>query len=267
MLISELNVASRSLYLFQPPYDCLAPVATTWLPGPDAPEGEAVVWCMGSTRDPGVEFAALAGRSHGLALIMVLPPPDELEPVREYLASLYALRPKAVLPHVAIDAVSALRAVLYAPPASIGVSLGNYLAGRGVLPDDDTRAWVCRIFDLAPEVRSVTRLSSMLCMSRRTLGRHFAEAGLPVPSHWLQFARLLHAVFQLQRNGTSVFHVASKLGYPDGFTLSNQMKRILDLRPSEVRGVLGWEWVVERWLRREKRSDQIKDGKTRSLEP
>ena len=29
------------------------------------------------------------------------------------------------------------------------------------------------------------------------------------------------------------------------------MKRMIGFRPSEVRQRLGWEWIVEAWLRRE----------------
>jgi hypothetical protein len=29
------------------------------------------------------------------------------------------------------------------------------------------------------------------------------------------------------------------------------MKRLIGYRPTEVRAWLGWEWVIEAWLRRE----------------
>jgi hypothetical protein len=29
------------------------------------------------------------------------------------------------------------------------------------------------------------------------------------------------------------------------------MKRMIGYRPTEVRNLLGWEWIVEAWLRRE----------------
>ncbi|MEJ2187093.1 MAG: helix-turn-helix domain-containing protein [Gemmatimonadota bacterium] len=252
MLISELYTTSQGLHLFRPPYQSVRPIPVEWLPGPDMPRGEAVVWCMRGTVQSMDECSALEERRHGVPLIVILPPPVEIAGVRDCLRRIDQLRPKGVLPHVDIDAVGALRSVLYAPPVRVGQSLAGYLTGRGFLNDDTIRGYVSQIFDAAPQVRSVSKLSSMLCMSRRTLGRHFATAGLPVPSHWLQFARLLHAVFQLQHNGPSVFHVACRLGYPDGFTMSNQMKRVLGIRPSEIRGVLGWEWIVERWLRRER---------------
>jgi hypothetical protein len=33
--------------------------------------------------------------------------------------------------------------------------------------------------------------------------------------------------------------------------MSNQMKRLIGYRPSDIRACLGWEWIVEAWLRRE----------------
>ena len=44
---------------------------------------------------------------------------------------------------------------------------------------------------------------------------------------------------------------ASRHGYPDGFALSNQMKRLTDVRPSDVKGHIGWEWVLESWIQKE----------------
>ena len=41
---------------------------------------------------------------------------------------------------------------------------------------------VKRIFELAPEISSVTKLARRMYTSRRTLGRHFALSGVPVPS-------------------------------------------------------------------------------------
>jgi hypothetical protein len=55
----------------------------------------------------------------------------------------------------------------------------------------------------------------------------------------------------LQSTDQSLFQVARRLGYPDGFTLSNQMERLVGVRPSVVRERLGWEWVAECWLQKE----------------
>ena len=115
-------------------------------------------------------------------------------------------------------------------------------------------ARVAAIFDRAAHVGSVEQLSQTLFQSRRTLGRFFKDRNLPVPSHWLQFARLLHVSVQLQNTTTSIGRVAGRFGFPDGFTMSNSMKRLIGYRPSFVREHLGWEWLLAAWLRSEGRS-------------
>ena len=71
------------------------------------------------------------------------------------------------------------------------------------------------------------------------------------PSHWLHFARLLRVTIRLQNSQDSVLSVGYELGYPDGFSLSNQMARLTGYRPTEARMYLGWEWLLEAWLRQE----------------
>jgi hypothetical protein len=39
--------------------------------------------------------------------------------------------------------------------------------------------------------------------------------------------------------------------------MSNQMKRMIGYRPTEVREHLGWEWIVEAWLRREATAGRV----------
>jgi transcriptional regulator GlxA family with amidase domain len=112
---------------------------------------------------------------------------------------------------------------------------------------------ISKIFELAPTVPSISALSRRLYTSRRSLGRYFESERLPVPSHWLQFARLLYIATSLQANpDVPVFRIAVQLGYPDGFTMSNQMRRLIGCRPTDVRENLGYEWFIEEWLDMEK---------------
>jgi AraC-like DNA-binding protein len=127
----------------------------------------------------------------------------------------------------------------------------DYLAWRGIVLDQETRHIVRKTLELSEDVRTVSALSRSLYLSRRALGRRFLERGIPVPSHWLHFGRVLRACVQLQNMKSSLFDVASDLSYPDGFALSNQMSRLVGVRPSVAREYLGWEWILESWLRRE----------------
>ena len=75
--------------------------------------------------------------------------------------------------------------------------------------------------------------------------------GLPVPSHWLHFARVLRAALLLQSSAVTLAEAARRYGYPDGFALSNQMHRLVGVRPSDARRYLGWDWLVEAWIQTE----------------
>jgi len=136
-------------------------------------------------------------------------------------------------------------------PDDLAGEVWDYLSWRGLSLDSDTRHLVRRTLDLAGEIRTVTALARSLYLSRRALGRRFMERGIPVPSHWLHFGRILRAALHLQGVRSTLFDVACALGYPDGFALSNQMHRLAGIRPSMARDHLGWEWVVESWVRKE----------------
>ena len=136
---------------------------------------------------------------------------------------------------------------------------------RGLIVDPNTIHLLRRIVELSAEARSITALSRGLYLSRRTLGRHLLTAGLPVPSHWLQLSRILRLSARLQNSEASVFSIACESGYPDGFSLSNQMKRLVGYRPSEVREFLGWEWIFEAWPRKEASEGTLTPGARRVL--
>lgn len=239
------------LALFGPPYEHFEPIDTSWTPPPPLPQGLALVWWLVDGEAQEDEFRWLYSRPWGLPLFIVLPPPTEIGRALPLLSYVNGMSPRAVLPGGPLVTPLHLRRLLRMPPRQLGAAVTSYLTRRQLLVQDDIRRDVRKIFDSTPEVTSVSKLARRLYISRRTMGRHFAAAGLPVPSHWLQFARLLLVSFRLQDNKHTVARIASRLGYPDGFTLSNQMKRLLDCRPSDIRNRLGWEWIVEMWIRTE----------------
>ena len=240
----------QGLHLFRPPYrECtiIDPDAHPGDPGP----GEAAVWFMGPGRRVHDELRWCALRPRGMPLFIVLPAPADVPDLADVLRLLPGLRPRGVLPGVGRGVIPALRSLLGAPPAALPRAVADHLEDMGVIPDPETRKRIETIFSAAPGTRSIQGLSRRFCQSRRTLGRFFQERGLPVPSHWLQFARILHISIQLQNTTLNIGRVAVRFGYPDGFTMSNTMKRLTGYRPSFVREHLGWEWIVEAWWRRE----------------
>ena len=246
--------ATSSLALFQPPYDRLAACGHDIIGDMGDVEswkGRALIWLLNDGTDQMANFEALRYKPPGLPLIVLLPPPAQIRSVLELLPLVRNLSPRMILPHGLVDTPYRLCQVLATSPRSIPATLTDYLVRRGILRTKRSAREFMRIVELAPETRSISALSRRMYTSRRTLGRHLISTGMPVPSHCLQFARLFHVALQLQTDDAAVFRIATRLGYADGFTMSNQMKRLIGYRPSEVRRLLGWEWVVEAWLKKE----------------
>jgi AraC-like DNA-binding protein len=246
---------SCRIHTFAAPYEriepAVAPAAITSGNGPIL-KGTALIWWLVDSATQESEFDLLRNRPACLPLIILLPPARDIHKSLPLLNLIGLLEPRAVLPGTNLGSPERLRHVLANPPRTLSEAATRSLVRRGVLTSRPLRQEVQRIFELAPEVTSITKLARRMYSSRRTLGRHFGLANLPVPSHWLQFARLLHVSVQLQHDHGAMHRIAARAGYPDGFTMSNQMKRLIGYRPTEVREHLGWEWIIESWLRREK---------------
>ena len=243
--------ALASVSLFAPPYQELAPC------DPERSfarsRGCALVWYLHDGDQQRDEYEWLLAREARVPLFIVLPPATAIAPVLPMIPMLNALHARGVLPNGPVDSVEPIRMLLRSAPRDLPAAIVNYLTRRGVLRETKARSLIGKIFELAPSVPSISGLSRRLYTSRRSLGRYFESQQLPVPSHWLQFARLLYVAAGLQANyDVPVFRIAVQLGYPDGFTMSNQMKRLVGCRPTDVRENLGYEWFVEDWLEMER---------------
>jgi len=247
------RAAIDQFFHFRPPYRTLTreeAVVPDWGRGSSAGLGHLLLWVVGAPLS-GRAFEAAQGRPPGLPLVVVLPAADAAGEASELLRIIELCRPHSVLPHHLQPSPLDLRALLRRPPDDLVSEVMDYLGWRGITTDQDTRHLVRRTLELSSELRTVSALSRSLYLSRRALGRRFLDRGLPVPSHWLHFGRVLRACLDLQNLESNLFDVACDHGYPDGFALSNQMNRLVGLRPSMVRENLGWEWILEAWLSRE----------------
>jgi AraC-like DNA-binding protein len=241
----------QGLYHYRSPYDEYEPVDLGWRP--DAPEpGGAIVWFMAPVGRIHEELSWLDARPGSVPLFVVLPEPEDILPIAPILRRIPDIRPRGVVPSAGRGLGEALRTLLASPPPRLPRAVADQLEESDFVPDRATRKVVERVFAAAPHVTSIELLSARMCQSRRTLGRFFRDRGLPVPSHWLQFARILHVAIQLQNTRLSINRVSARFGYTDGFTMSNSMKRLTGYRPSFVREHLGWEWIVDVWVRRER---------------
>jgi len=215
--------------------------------GPLPNRGSVLIWNM-AAGDRARAGRAVRDRPPGVALFILLPPTSCWEPTGALLNLMDNCRPHSVLPAMEEVDTEELVAVLKRFPSELAVEVMDYLQWRGMDLDQDTRRLLRKILELSGELRTVSGLSRALYMSRRALGRRFMSRGLPVPSHWLHFGRILQAAIRLQDPSANLFAIGCDLGYPDGFALSNQMKRLIGLRPSIMRECFGWEWIVESWL-------------------
>lgn len=254
-----------------PAFSILAPPYRRLLPLADPGElvgarrlfrGVALVWDL-ERGDWGRGYRAIRDRPGGVSLMVVLPPPDRLGDVDGLLQMTEQCRPHTLLPHHPDPDAGELTVLLRRAPSDLASDVLDYLAWRGIRTDRDTRSLLARTIELSGHLTTVSGLSRALYLSRRALGRRFRNSGIPVPSHWLHFLRVLRACVELQNSDKNLFRVACDLGYPDGFSLSNQMKRLTGVRPSEARTHLGWEWILEAWLRSEAREG----GLTHALDP
>lgn len=233
--------------LMRPPYRHLRPVDHA---RPVRPRGGGwvMVWNLGANGWP--SGSELVARRHaGVALAIVLP--DDGFAIAQVLRAIERSRPQAVLPYHTAPRPTDVACVIRRPPASLSTAVTEYLEWRGFALDPVTRSVLRRTVELSAHVQTITSLAKNLYMSRRALGRRFMSSGLPVPSHWLHASRILRAAIKLQNSDASLFSIAVSLGYPDGFSLSNQMSRLCGIRPLDTRTRLGWEWVFECWLARE----------------
>ncbi|MCJ7629183.1 MAG: AraC family transcriptional regulator [Longimicrobiales bacterium] len=200
---------------------------------------------------------SVRARPPGVALFVVLPPTSELGSGEALFRLMELCRPHSVLPYVREIDPEELVSVLRRFPSQLAVEVTEYLLWRGVEVDVDTRRLLRKTLELSGELRTVSGLARALYMSRRALGRRFMTRGLPVPSHWLHFGRILRGSLRLQDPRANLYGVGCELGYPDGFAFSNQMKRLTGLRPSIMRECFGWEWIVESWLFTEAQSGSL----------
>ncbi len=245
-------MAAHTLSILTHPYRQLQPVTRDRAQLKEAARlpGSALIWRMGPERREGIH-ALVENRPGGLSLIAILPPARSVERDPELVRLVNRTRPHGLLPHHGEPHPTDLATVLSRPPLDLCSEITDYLAWRGLVVDRDTAQLLRRIVELSADLRTVTALARGLYMSRRALGRRLMTRGLPVPSHWLQIARILRVAVRLQNSDASIVTLAYAAGYPDGFSMSNQMHRLIGYRPSQLREYLGWEWIFEAWLRAE----------------
>ncbi len=252
------NDSRPPFLLITPPYRNFVPLTAPleFLRDGTGLKGSAVVWFVG-TGELSSNLEIARQRPAGVVLILILPPASSLSIEVDLLGIIGRCRPSAIVPHHEDVEPEDIRALIRRPPSNLPVEFTEYLAWRGIRVDRETRRIIRSTVELSRHLTTIASLSRAVYLSRRALGRRFVSRGLPVPSHWLQLSRILRAVLRLQNSAESLHTVACALGYPDGFALSNQMNRLTGVRPSTARRCLGWEWLIECWLRKERQNGAL----------
>jgi AraC-like DNA-binding protein len=151
-----------------------------------------------------------------------------------------------------------LRELLRAARAGItdvivpGVSDVGEVVGHALSPPDRERAMasvLSAVTALAPAASrpileycvrhaklgfSAKQLSGAMAVSRSTLGRRMADAGLPSPGALLTWSRLLTASYLLEDGSRTVADVARAVGFTSEIALRRSLKRVAGFRPSEL---------------------------------
>jgi AraC-like DNA-binding protein len=102
----------------------------------------------------------------------------------------------------------------------------------------------------APGCGQVGELLDGLGHPERTVRTWFRRAGVPGPGKWLAATHAVRAALRLQAEEAPLLMLAVECGYSDHSSLSRQSLRLFGVRPGAIRGTLGWEWLLDRWLRR-----------------
>jgi AraC-like DNA-binding protein len=142
----------------------------------------------------------------------------------------------------------ALRPLLTAPD-DLGSDVVEWMRLRGMVLPPAVGELLRQIVGLAWEYPHLTDLLDTLAESERTARHRFGRAGLRPPRAWHRAARALYWALRIQAEPeTPLLPLALAAGYSDHSGLCRQLVRTFGYTPGFVRGTLGWEWLLARWM-------------------
>ncbi|HET7321035.1 MAG TPA: helix-turn-helix domain-containing protein [Longimicrobiaceae bacterium] len=127
----------------------------------------------------------------------------------------------------------------------------EWLDLRGVRLSPAVRQLLQNIFLGAAEHREIGAVLREVGTPESTARFQLHKRRLPAPGRWHQAARALLATLRMQAEpDRPLLSLAYELGYADHSALSQLVNRTFGLRPGRARTILGWEWLMDRWLQR-----------------
>ena len=252
-MLSQALLAPPALFQLSPPYEQFEAVPDPSALAPqDLPEAALLAVGVASSEDVWADVAALVPRLRARypaapVVLRVGRPAEAGDVVWEQRAT--ELRVRAVVYEG--ERVPARLRTLLTQPIDLSFELTEWLPLRlpGIAPG--IVELVGDIVHLSPQYAEVGALLTTVGRAERTVRTWFRRAGVPGPGKWLAVAHALRAARRLQSEDRApLLALAVECGYSDHSSLSRQSLRLFGLRPGAIRRTLGWEWLVDRWLRR-----------------
>jgi AraC-like DNA-binding protein len=179
-----------------------------------------------------------------VVLLLEMPPEEGILAA----ARLSSLRCRAVV-RVGPELPAILRDVL-TDPANLGRDVIDWLRLRSIRLNPHQADLLEKIFTDAPDHGDLTALLARHHIPPSTARFRLRKRGLPSPNRCFQAARAIHAVLRLlAQPELPVATVARRLRFADHSALAHLLRRSLGVTSQEIRGTLGWEWLLDRWLR------------------
>lgn len=135
-------------------------------------------------------------------------------------------------------------------PSMLAQDVVSWLQLRSIRLNPNQAHIIHAVFAAAPLHADLTSLLDHYRISQSSARFRLKKRGLPSPTRWFQLARSIHAALRLQaRSDQSVTAIARELGFADHSALAHLLRRSLNITANEIRGTLGWEWLLDRWLK------------------
>ncbi len=116
---------------------------------------------------------------------------------------------------------------------------------------------VRQIFTYAPQEAEMSAILKRSFGSEAGARARFRKRRLPSPCRWLHAARAIHATLHIQAcPDKRLSNVALDLGYTEQSAFNHLIRRSFGLTPKQIRGTLGWEWMLHRWLSDARRNEK-----------
>ena len=172
-----------------------------------------------------------------------MPPEEALETA----ARLSPLPIRAVVPETA--SLAALLRASLTDPSRMPEDGVAWLRRRAVPLNPNTAELLQSLLTLAPAYPSVASLLERCHVPTTTARFRLHKKSLPPPSRWFHAARALHAALYLQAHPDAPARAAAyRLGMAGHSALVHLLRRTFRTGVREIRGTLGWEWLLHRWM-------------------